>query len=290
MKKLALITGINYRGSKYELGGCINDASMILNTLVKKFDFNQSNIQLLIEEVATKKNILKGLEWLVNQLEPGDIGLFTYSGHGTQTADLPPIDEEDMLDEAIVPIDALADQSNLIRDDEINTILSNIPKGVKFVVILDSCHSGTGTRNFGNYYSIPQARTIEDVKAIINSFNNVERRDLSSIKPRYIPPTQTIQDIKMIMSGFEPIRKDFSSFSGPNHILLAGCKADQVSYDEGTYGRFTKALTDVMGSQSAITYKELYFLVRNMVLERSNYAQEPQLEGPDDLINLQIFE
>ncbi|MGG0271736.1 caspase family protein, partial [Bacillus toyonensis] len=62
MKRLALITGINYRGSQYELGGCINDASGMLHTLVQKFSFNKNDIQLLIEEVATKNNILNGLE------------------------------------------------------------------------------------------------------------------------------------------------------------------------------------------------------------------------------------
>ncbi|MGG0271741.1 caspase family protein, partial [Bacillus toyonensis] len=223
---------------------------------------------------------------------PGDIGVFTYSGHGTQTADLPPIDEEDMLDEAIVPIDALNDQSNLIRDDEFHAILSNVPEGAKFVCVLDSCHSGDGTRFFDmplNHLSIPRARTIEDVKNIFNGLNNNERRELPRPKPRFFPPIQTIGDIKMIMKDLGgPTKKNVPSFSGPNHVLLAGCKSNQSSLDDGTYGYFTKALIENI--QNGITYKELYSLASNIVLERSNNAQAPQLEGPDSLINSPIFE
>lgn len=284
MKKLALITGINYQGSQYELGGCINDAGEILQAMVQKFGFDQSNIQLLIEEVATKKNILEGLQYLVTQLEPGDVGVFTYSGHGTQTADLPPIDEDDMLDEAIVPIDALDDQSNLIRDDEFHEILSNLANDVKFVVIFDSCHSGDGTK----FFSSPVARTVDDIKNLFNSPRGVSVN--RNIKRRCLPPSSTVEDINTIMGNLKTTKKDLlgQPLAGPNHILLSGCKADQVSFDNGKNGYFTRALIDSM--QNGMTYQELYDSARQKVLDSSGQAQDPQLEGPGFLINSSIFE
>ncbi|MFC3885577.1 caspase family protein [Bacillus songklensis] len=271
-KKLALIIGINYRGTEKELSG-INDASDLLHKLVQDFGFNQSNIQLLIEEVATRKNILDGLERLVRELEPGDIGVFTYAGHGTQTADLPPIDEDDMLDEAIVPIDALSDRSNLIRDDEIQEILSKLAHDVHFVVIFDSCHSATGTR-------------AQEYGALVETAT----REHKKLSKRFIPPTPTIKEIKEIMSDIKINNRDVSEhpLTGPNHILLAGCKANEVAFDDLTNGYFTKALIKHM--EKGISYQELYDIVRGEVLNSSNNAQEPQLDGPDFLTKMNIFE
>lgn len=309
MKKLALITGINYRNSgKASLNGCINDASAILKKLVEEFDFKKSDIQLLIEEVATRKNILEGLEYLVGKLEPGDIGVFTYAGHGTQTVDLPPIGEDDMKDEAIIPIDAIKNHSNLIRDDEIQEILSQLKPNVHFVLIFDSCHSETVTRNFPlseEEKTIKIRSSIEKVKSI-NEFCEVidkfSRREIDSnemYKKRLIPPSETIDEIESIMSNIdEPgirVRGDREHpLSGLNHILLAGCKADQSSLDDkvnGVYhGLFSIALVENM--KKGITYKELFDLAYNRVqeLNHSSYDQYPQLEGPDHLLNKKIFE
>lgn len=310
MKKLALITGINYRNSgRDSLNGCINDASAILKKLVEDFDFKKSDIQLLIEEVATRKNILEGLEYLVEKLEPGDIGVFTYAGHGTQTVDLPPIDEDDMKDEAIVPIDAINDHSNLIRDDEFQEILSQLKPNVHFVLIFDSCHSETITRDLRNskeemnsklLSSIEKVKNINELQQVINEFS---MREINSYKKRLLPPSETINEIKSIMSNIkgndEPgirVRRDREHpLSGPNHILLAGCKADQASLDDTVngvdHGLFSIALVENM--KKGITYKELFNLAYNRVQEltySSSDQQYPQLEGPDDLLNKKIFE
>lgn len=268
MKKLALVVGINYEGTSSHLGGCINDAKEIAKALVSKFDFNLKDIQLLIEDFATKKNILDGLEYMISNLEAGDIGVFTYSGHGTQTADLPPIDEEDMLDEAIVPFDGIANQSNLIRDDEINEKLSQIKNNVQFTVIFDSCHSGTSTRFMESDKSV-QARTIPltntatQIEQFVNDITNLSAVEVREVKGKTRHP-----------------------LSGMNHILLAGCKSDQLSFDDGTNGFFTKALLGHLNK--GVTYEELYNLVKEPVLKRSHNNQEPQLEG--SLLNQKMFE
>ncbi|MDI3090373.1 caspase family protein [Priestia megaterium] len=305
MKKLALITGINYRGHKDELNGCINDASDILRKLVEEFNFKTSDIQLLIEEVATRKNILEGLEYLVGELEPGDIGVFTYSGHGTQTADLPPIGEDDMKDEAIVPIDAINNHSYLIRDDEIHEILSKLKANVHFVVIFDSCNSETGTRGLGSIEeekliklrsSISEIKSIDELNKVVNDLSSSEI-DNSEISIRSIPPLETIDEIQNIMGNINIPVSEFRKrgdrehpLSGFNHILLAGCKADQSSIDNGVNGLFTKALIENM--KKGITYQELYDLAYKRVHELNNtrYVQDPQLEGPDYLLNQKIFE
>lgn len=301
MKKLALIVGINYEGTSYELGGCINDADGILHKLVQDFDFHQSDIQFLIEDVATKKNILDGLERLVKELEPGDLGVFTYSGHGTQTADLPPIGEDDMLDEAIVPIDAVNEHSNLIRDDEIHDILLNLSSGVRLVLLMDCCHSETLSRKFPESIrtikeKISNAETYDEIKEVIENVKTREINTATKINPkhqndkiRYIEPTKTVKKIKEILSDLSVSKRDLEHpLAGPGHILLSGCRAEEVSYDDGTNGYFTKALLNKM--KKGMTYQELYNLVREDVITRSNERQYPTLEGPQTLTSLTIFE
>lgn len=259
MKKLALIVGINYPGTMNELGGCVNDADNILHKLINEFGFKLNNTQLLIDEAATKKNILEGIDWLVHQLQEGDVGVFFYAGHGTRTIDLPPIDEPEMLDEAIVPIDAINDRSLLIRDDEIHEKLQNLVQGVHFVVIFDSCHSETGTR-------------------LLESYND---------KKRMLPLSKTVKKTMKIVGDLhtEEALRDTHPLAG-NHILLAGCKANESSFDNGENGYFTRALIKEM--KQGITYQDLYTRVYSIVMNETNEAQHPQIEGPDT--NRKIFE
>lgn len=247
-----------------ELGGCLNDATDIFKKLVNEFDFQSKDIQLLLEEVATRKNIIDGLERLVKELEAGDIGVFSYSGHGTFTADLPPIEEDDMLDEAIVPIDAVNDRSLLIRDDEINEILSRIKEGVHLFLIFDSCHSGT------MYKLLPD-----------------EDNDEKMLK-RMIPPSNSVKIIQSVVNEVieEPLMTKSHPLAGSNYILLAGCKEDELSYDDGQNGYLTKEIVKYM--KKGITYQELYTKVKDAVYTRSGKKQEPQIFG--ELMTKKILE
>lgn len=266
MKKLALIVGINYPDTEFSLRGCINDTKAILQKLVMEFNFNTKDIQILIDQVATKKNILDGIDRLVTELSNGDVGVFYYAGHGTQTVDLPPIDEEDMFDEAIVPYDAIKvitggdDEivaEKLIRDDEIYERIAKLSsKDMHFVTIFDSCHSYTGTHESTKARAIPTPIYINKISEMI--------RDLP---------------INFISRGLHPVEN-------MNHLLLAGCKADQSSFDDGTNGFFTSELIKEL--KFGRTYRELHDLVVPKVIERSKGAQEPQFEGP--FLDKKIFE
>ena len=79
---------------------------------------------------------------LINKCKPGDYALFYYSGHGTQIPDQNG-DEADGKDEAIVPYDAGNTIESYITDDQLGAWTSQI-KAAETLVILDSCHSGTG--------------------------------------------------------------------------------------------------------------------------------------------------
>jgi len=133
-----------------------NDAVVISDALQRK-GFPAANIALLAEEKATRANILGAIRTqLLNRVQAGDIAYFQFSGHGQQVAD-DNGDEVDGFDEAIVPFNSpiryeagVYQGENLIRDDELGALFTEIRRklgpGGNLMVVIDACHSGTGTR------------------------------------------------------------------------------------------------------------------------------------------------
>lgn len=143
LRKKALLIGLNYTTSAYPLKGCLNDINVMETTLVQKFGF-QSVVKLHDTStiLPTKTNILSQLTLLLSQSKSGDVLFFHYSGHGSQIKDTNG-DDTDGLDEVIIPCDYFSNNSVII-DDEIKAIVqSNLKEGVKLVVLMDCCHSGS---------------------------------------------------------------------------------------------------------------------------------------------------
>eukprot|EP00249_Psilotum_nudum_P017468 c26337_g1_i1 orf=61-1137(+) len=146
-RKKAVICGIAYRNSRYELKGCINDAKCMKYLLTVKFKFPESSILMLTEEerdptrLPTKHNMRMAMYWLVQGCQPGDSLVFHYSGHGSQQRNRNG-EEIDGYDETICPLDF--EKQGMIVDDEINTALVRpLPPGVRLHAVIDACHSGT---------------------------------------------------------------------------------------------------------------------------------------------------
>ncbi len=141
--KRALLIGVNYIGSQYELAGCINDVLNVQSHLGKFFP-SCKDIKLLSDTSSikpTKTNVLDSIKWLVTGLRPGENVLFHYSGHGGLVRDKNG-DEVSGYDSTIYPYNGTDLEE--ITDDELRSLLANnIPAGCKCFVVLDCCHSGT---------------------------------------------------------------------------------------------------------------------------------------------------
>ena len=136
----AVCVGINYKGTGYELYGCINDANNMA-TQLRTFFPRVGEIRTLTDETATKPtkaNILAAIDWMVSGLKAGQNVVFQFAGHGGRVRDTNG-DEASGMDSCMY---ALGMQT--ITDDELRTALAaRVPAGCKCLVILDSCHSGT---------------------------------------------------------------------------------------------------------------------------------------------------
>lgn len=200
MTKKALLVGINdYPGTSNDLRGCINDANDGLATLKSK-DMNIEDAEntlrgfgfactTLYNSKATRAAILDGLKTLVSGARRGDSLVFYFSAHGSQVRDANS-DEADGYDEVLCPYD----WPNYVSDDDIRGILSKVPAGVNIDVIMDCCHSGTGTRGIGQNY------TIRALPPIVGKVSHPGKKTRATV----IVPTL-------------------------NHCLWAGCAANQTS-------------------------------------------------------------
>ncbi|KAF8728870.1 hypothetical protein HU200_018164 [Digitaria exilis] len=146
-KKRALLVGVSYTGTAYELKGTVNDVAEMRRLLVDMFGFPSSCILELTEKqsdptrLPTRENLLLAMRWLTEGCTAGDSLVFQFAGHGVQRVDMKD-DEVDGYDEALCPVDFERDGN--VVDDEINdTIVRPLGTGVKLHAIMDTCHSGT---------------------------------------------------------------------------------------------------------------------------------------------------
>lgn len=136
--KKALLVGINYSGTQYQLYGCINDVNSVKERISAQ-GFNEINtITDLTTIKPTRDNILSEFKKLLVNSVPGDLLFFLYSGHGSYILDKNN-DEKDGYDELIVSSDLKG-----ILDDEFKKIIQeNLKKDVTLFTMFDSCFSGS---------------------------------------------------------------------------------------------------------------------------------------------------
>jgi len=259
MSDKALLVGINkYKLPGNDLQGCVNDVTNMRHMLLTYFGFTVKQIRVIVDERATKANIMKRLEWLAKGAKPGDRLVFHYSGHGSQIRDREGDELKDSLDEILCPHDMDWDGTYII-DDDLCRIFSKIPKGVNLEVFLDSCHSGTATREVSSAGNTPV-----DI----------------GIKQRYLQPPV---DILCREEDDLPVKRLFKVKPMPAfHVLFAGCRENQTSADTCINGSYNGAFTyyfckHMRDTNAALTRSEVLKRVRAS-LRFNKYDQVPQLE------------
>jgi hypothetical protein len=253
----ALLIGINAYQHVPPLQGALNDIETMRQVLVTRFGFPESRITMVKDKEATRAGILAAFEALVKETKPGDFVYIHYSGHGSQVKDLNG-DEEDGLDETLIPQDGRGPAVPDIVDDELDEILSRLPTR-SALIVLDSCHSGTATRSVGlRTRSIPQ-----------------EAAARLGLYKRWTARTRAVV----------PLMK-------ARYVLMTGAASHQPALDgpvDGRYhGLFTYALSRSLGSAvqeatpSDVFAGAIRELKRVQVQLGLASMPEPQLEGPMD--------
>ena len=263
--KRALLVGINKYQAVPKLQGSINDIETMRQILLTRWGFPERNISILKDEAATRAGILAALEQLVKETGPQDTVYFHFSGHGSQVEDLNG-DEEDGLDETLVPQDGRSGDVRDITDDEIDAVFARLRAKNAFIV-LDSCHSGTATRSLDiRTRSIPQDHRVDIYR----------KADQASVKTRAVIPVVTSR-----------------------YVVMSGAASNQEALDgpvDGRYhGFFTFALARSLSTAGAgATPRDIFGGVeRELKRIQTHFGRssmpEPQLEAPPDLLEKTLF-
>ncbi|MCF8382384.1 MAG: caspase family protein [Chlorobium sp.] len=266
MAKKALCVGIN-RFRNYPsatLNGCVNDAHEMKKLLTEHFGFSAKKVTTLTDSKATKQNIMAKLREMVEGAIAGkyDYLVFSFSSHGTQVPDTGN-DEPDLADEAFCPYDLRENDGqwhaeHIITDDELNRLFADLPAQVTLEAFFDTCHSGTGLRAV-------------DFAA--------ER------KPRYLSPPSIEAFLQIEALKPRGLRDLLPENENIQHILWAGCQADQTSADAliegGWHGAFTYFLCREIRASGNTKTRELVLKNIRTALKYGRYTQIPQLECND---------
>lgn len=268
MQNKALLVGINaYANPNNNLRGCINDIIDMEHYIsIENSIYQKENIKTLIDHQATKKGILKALNWLLLGASAGDQLLFHYSGHGAQIPNKGINPEKDGMDEIICPYDFEDNPETAIGDKQFAQIFSTIPKGVHFVWISDSCHAEDLSR-----------KILETEKPSNELLSNqtLYRR----FNPNFSHTIPMVNSIKHKLPS-ESINVISSTLNG---ALLSGCASHQLSADAFINNRFNGAFTHYL-IKNLIWYgdtKSMQQIVKyaNIDLKENGYDQNPQSEG-----------
>ena len=248
--RLAILIGINkYPNSTNCLRGCINDVNNWSKILKEKFGYS---FETILDEKATKKNVVDHLENLIYDSQEGDSLVLQFSGHGTQisTSDSK---EADGFCEAICLYD------KYLIDIEIEKILSKLKPNISLTIISDSCFSGNLTRNFNS-----------DIKP-----RCAQPFPLPIIKPTKRKRMFRIEDNQEKM----------------NHILYSGCAENETSADacfNGIYeGAFSHYAIKVLSNGNFTN--DSFFEELKKYIPSNLYPQHPQLECSTILRNKNVF-
>ena len=136
MLKYALLIGINYTNSKYELRGAINSIDAVKRMLIDKLDFLEKNIVVLTDHTripATGINIIRQLNALLHRAKKDDCNhvWIHYAGYGQ----LPSKNQKNPNTIMI------GSDYKVVTDNIINKILSDISSNTQLTWIIDCCFS-----------------------------------------------------------------------------------------------------------------------------------------------------
>ncbi len=266
MKNKALLVGINkYPDPRNELRGCVNDI-LDMEHFISATNkvYPNENIKKLIDRQATKKEMVAQIKWLLQGAEAGDSLLFHYSGHGAQVPTHYNNIEKDGLDEIICPYDYDGSAATTLRDKEFAQLFADIPKGVHFVWISDSCHAEDLSRDLNK----PEAtiyRQFKGVMPIIEGITSINYDKLMEEEGGSFAP--------MAMPNTKPL----------NGALLSACASHELSADAYINNRYNGAFThylikNLLQFSDSKTMQAIIKLV-NMDLDKNGYDQNPEIEG-----------
>ncbi len=247
---ISLHIGVNrvdpghYGGWDGELQACEHDARD-MRAIADSLGYRTG---MLLTREATAEAVMAAIGEAARELRAGDMYLLTYAGHGGQVPDTNgDEDDPEQQDETWLLWD------RQLIDDELWALWGRFRAGVRIVVISDSCHSGTVTRQGGVVGGV-----------------GVEGR------ARLLPPRQAAKVYRAQAALYDGIQEGLPGTDAgevrASVILISGCQDNQLSLDGPRNGLFTGNLKKVWRNGR---FKGGYRKFRDAIARRMPERQTP---------------
>ncbi|KAK0440552.1 caspase domain-containing protein [Armillaria borealis] len=260
----ALVIGIDkyFSDGIRDLSGAVADADAINTFLQEALGVPKGQIKDLRNEEATKLTIEAAIEDLGNNpaIKKDDPILIYYAGHGAEAnapAGWPSTNGKIQM---LVPHDFIPNRSSDskqgqgVLDVRLSYLLADLAakKSDNITVILDCCHSGSGTRTDDNDFIVRGIDLPESYTIAQDLLYDIEPDARASV----------------VAKGFET-KGMFS------HVLLSACQAEQTAKEKHGRGVFTSALLSLLREMGVdkLTYKDVITNLPDL------HVQDPQCEG-----------
>ncbi|KAF8884222.1 caspase domain-containing protein, partial [Gymnopilus junonius] len=261
-----LLIGIDQYSSPQipNLTGAVADALAMKTFLVEVIGVPPDHIHELYDNKASGENIRAAILGFADdeRIHHDDSILIYYAGHGSEVSNPQPISMTSKV-QMLIPHDF--DESAVgfvtsqgILDFVFSEWLSKVAKskGDRILVILDSCHSGSGTR------------TAED-----HAIRGISLSKGFRLSTTYVTPMNEVADGQVRGSK---AAYGFAKSGLESHVLLAACSEDQTAKEKNGRGLFTVALLSTLQrlGPSTCTYADLIQSLPDIGRE-----QNPHCEG-----------
>ena len=228
------VSGAAYGGWDGPLAACEFDANDMA-ALAKSKGMKPT---VLLTKKATRANLLSGMRGAAKALKAGDLFLLTYSGHGGQMPDVNG-DEPDGKDETWCLYDGQ------LIDDELYFELSKFASGVRVLVLSDSCHSGSVTRELpppppppGQRVKLMPDTVARRVYDEHKAFYDKLQLDVAKAAAKVVVDP----DAALALVGAAAQATALVGRFKPAVVLISGCQDNQTSMDGDHNGAFTEQL------------------------------------------------
>ena len=278
--RYAVLVGIDdYPGTRADLPSSVLDVQTMKDVLVGSLGFPEENVVTITDAEATRTHVLTAFSRHLGQAGPDGHAVFYFSGHGTQmdtnAGVTAPLDaEDDNVDEAFAVWDDNGRSSSLVLDDELGLLADQLTTD-RALIVLDACHSGTGTRSDGDS---PLA---------------VKRVPLDSLTDLSLPSSY-LKASTDATTAAPDINVGEVLARAQRHILLTAARAEEKALaGSGAQSKdarsvqasvFTHFLAEELRAMDATTtFADLMTEVQRQTLayaqSRTGQSQTPQVEG-----------
>lgn len=273
----ALLVGIDhYPPDVKPLHGCVNDIQRLLSFLSARVAAGGDAFEplVLINGQATRQAVIDGFRRHLGRAGAEDVALFSYSGHGSQAPSPPEIWhlEPDHLDETLVCYDSRTPGGWDLADKELAQLIAEVAaRGPHVSVVLDCCHSGTGTRG--------PAEADQPAVSVRRVPTDERQRPLAS----YLLSAQQAESFALVTGREAGIDSGWFRLPVGRHLLLSACRANEEAKELNLSGErrgvFSYYLLETLQQANAsLSYRDLFKRVNALV--RAGVAQQaPQIEA-----------